>query len=93
MKKSNKSPKPTITENSCMGGPRDLLQASAEIVVNILKYINGDNFKLVIEVSNGTFVINKYPMESANTPENEEVGIIPHRGRMGGRQEIVRGEN
>ena len=71
--KSNKSPKPTITENSCMGGPRDLLQASAEIVASILKYINGDNFKLVIEVSNGTFVINKYPMESANTPENEEL--------------------
>jgi len=75
VKKSNKSPKPTVTENSCMGGPRDLLQASAEIVASILKYINGDNFKLAIEVSNGTFVINKYPMESANTPENS-VGIM-----------------
>ena len=37
-----------------------------------MNFLDGDNFKLVIEVTGGSFVVSKYPMESADTHEHEE---------------------
>ena len=55
--------KPTIGEHSVMGGSREKLLMGVTIVQGILHQLEGDNFKLVIEVADGTFTINRYPME------------------------------
>ena len=61
---NKKTLKPTIGEHSCAGGSRVNLQTGAFIVSAILhQLMEGDNFKLVIEVADGEFVVNKYPME------------------------------
>ena len=64
---------PSITDKSCMGGPRDWLTISTNIIGGLMNFLDGDNFKLVIEVTGGSFVVSKYPMESADTHEHEEV--------------------
>lgn len=59
-----KTPKPHIGDHSRAGGSRVNLQTGAFIVSAILhQLMEGDNFKLVIEVADGVFVVNRYPME------------------------------
>lgn len=63
MNEKKKSLKPTMTENTSMGGSRDMLQIAATITQGIMENLQGDNFKLIIEVADGTFTVNKCPME------------------------------
>lgn len=61
--RKSESFEPTITEHSVMGGSKDMLQITRTILRGLMENLKGDNFKLVIEVADGTFTVNRYPME------------------------------
>ncbi len=63
MKGQKNTPKPAIGENSVMGSSRENLQLVMFMIQGFLKCLEGDNFKLVIEVADGQFVVNRYPKE------------------------------
>lgn len=60
---STKAAKPSIGEHSIMGSSKKNLELTCSIMEGLLECLKGDKIRLVIEVADGTFVVNKYPME------------------------------
>ena len=59
-----KTPRAPIT-GGCpvMGGSRDKLEICRFILEGLLHSLEGDNFKLVIEVADGIYTVTRYPTE------------------------------